>query len=211
MQTLDYERRKDPGYEIAYKKEVLRAMRWKYRNDHKPDAWFPRSVKDSAVLYTQYGEDWESRISIFTDVDRFAMLYTWTQDGEEGKKTEAKLLYLDEDGTRDLLCDLDEDCILELYSRFGSCGLWNHYPWREFRDYLESQNIEYKIAKGQLNVRVRETSLDGLLEELKKPQPVTDEELLRRLRAIPNEATQKMIDGALKEGTPVSMLYDAIG
>lgn len=134
------------------------------------------------------------------------MLYTWTQDGEEGKKTEAKLLYLDEDGTRDLLCDLDEDCILELYSRFGSYGLWDHYPWREFRDYLESQNIEYKIAKGQMNVSVRETSLDGLLEELKKPQPVTDEELLRRLRAIPNEATQKMIDGALKEGVPISWI-----
>ena len=45
----------------------------------------------------------------------------------------------------------------------------------------------------------------------KEQEPLTEEEMLRRLKAIPNPPLQKIIDKDLEAGVPVAMLYDLIG
>ena len=212
MHFPDFERRNDPGYEISFKKAYIREMRWAAkRNPPEYRDIFPRSYCDSVMLKYFINNNWTRETYVYLEGGRFAMAELWEYRIREKGDCRGRILWLDESSTDMLLKDFDPDFFSEFFARFGSMMPWNHDPWNEVTAYLDGEGLEYKTVSGPVKYTPTQKTLDGVIESFNFRKELDDEEMLRIMRMIPDEQTQKLINEALKEGTPVAMLYDAIG
>lgn len=209
MHFPDFRRQNDPGYEISFKKEYIREMRWAAkRNPTEYRDIFPRNYCDSVMLKYFINENWTRETYVYLEGGRFAMAELWEYWIREKGDCRGRILWLDETSTDMLLGEFDPDFFSEFFARFGSLMPWEHDPWNEVTAYLDGEGLEYNTVCGPVKYTPTQKTLDGVIESFNFKVALDDEEMLRRMRLIRDEETQKIITRALKEGTEISRIYD---